>query len=138
MIKIVFLDTSFAIALSSSGDEFHHQAQKLARQIEIDNTYIVTTQAVLLEIGNALSKQKYREKAGILIESLIADPTVEIIPFTNELFILAFRLFQSRPDKEWGLVDCLSCIVMQRCGITDVLTTDKHFQQMGFRALLRE
>ncbi|MFM5956954.1 MAG: PIN domain-containing protein, partial [Dolichospermum sp.] len=42
-----------------------------------------------------------------------------------------------REDKEWGLVDCISFIVMQDRGITDALTADTHFQQAGFRALLR-
>ena len=40
--------------------------------------------------------------------------------------------------KEWGLTDCVSFLVMQDRGLTDALTTDEHFQQAGFRALLRE
>jgi uncharacterized protein len=47
-------------------------------------------------------------------------------------------LFKQRKDKEWGLVDCISFIVMQNREITDALTADIHFQQAGFRALLRE
>ncbi|HEY9813766.1 MAG TPA: hypothetical protein V6D31_09550 [Candidatus Sericytochromatia bacterium] len=53
----VFLDTSFAIALSSVTDQNHSRAVKLANQLEISKTRLVTTQAILLEIGNALSKQ---------------------------------------------------------------------------------
>ena len=66
-----------------------------------------------------------------------SDPNVEIVPLTNELYNAVFQLFRSRQDKEWGLVDCISCIVMQNRRITDVLTADEHFNQMGFRALLR-
>jgi hypothetical protein len=50
----VFLDTSFAIALSSVTDQNHVLAVKLANQIEADRTRLVTTQAILLEIGKAL------------------------------------------------------------------------------------
>jgi len=46
-------------------------------------------------------------------------------------------LFCSRLDKEWGLIDCVSFIVMQERGLTNALTTDEHFEQAGFRALLR-
>ena len=53
----VFLDTSFAIALSSVTDRNHVRAVKLANQIETDRTRLVTTQAILLEIGNSLSKE---------------------------------------------------------------------------------
>jgi uncharacterized protein len=59
----VFLDTSFAIALSSATDRHHLQAVKLANQIEANKVRLVTTQAILLEIGNALSKQRYRAAA---------------------------------------------------------------------------
>ncbi|QXE26446.1 hypothetical protein B6N60_05178 [Richelia sinica FACHB-800] len=51
-----FLDTSFAIALSAITDQNHARAVELAEQIEAQNSHLVTTQAILLEIGNALSK----------------------------------------------------------------------------------
>jgi predicted nucleic acid-binding protein len=133
----VFLDTSFAIALSSVTDRHHPRAVKLANQIETQKTRLVTTQAILLEIGNALSKQRYRAAAIQLLESLHTDPSVEVVSLTDGLYRLAFSLFKQRKDKEWGLVDCISFIVMQDRGITDALTADAHFQQAGFRALLR-
>lgn len=134
----VFLDTSFAIALSSVTDQNHARAVKLANQIETDRYCLVTTQVILLEIGNSLSKQKYRTAAIQLLESIEADPNVEVVLLTNNLYKLAFDLFKQREDKEWGLVDCISFIVMRDRGITDALTADTHFQQAGFRALLRE
>lgn len=133
----VFLDTSFAIALSSITDQHHAKAVKLANQLGIRKTRLVTTEAILLEIGNALSKSKYRMAAIQLLESLESDPNVEIISLTKELYLAAFSLFKQRQDKEWGLVDCLSFILMQNRGITDALTADAHFQQAGFRALLK-
>jgi len=134
----VFLDTSFAIALSSETDQNHVLAVKLANQIEADKTRLVTTQAILLEIGNSLSKQKYRAAAIQLLDSLETDPSVEVVLLINSLYRSAFNLFKQREEKEWGLVDCISFIVMQDRGITDALTTDAHFQQAGFRALLRD
>jgi uncharacterized protein len=73
-----------------------------------------------------------------LLESLENDPNIEVILLTDHLYRLAFTLFKKREDKEWGLVDCISFIVMEDRGITDALTADIHFQQAGFRALLRE
>lgn len=49
-----------------------------------------------------------------------------------------FQLYCKRPDKEWGLTDCVSFVVMQEQQITEALTTDAHFQQTGFTALLLE
>ena len=73
-----------------------------------------------------------------LLDALEADPTVGIVTVTDGLYSQALTLYRTRPDKEWGLVDCLSFIVMQERQLTSALTTDMHFQQAGFRVLLRE
>ncbi len=134
----VFLDAAYAIALAAPSDQLHSRAVALAEKLEADRSRLVTTQAVVLEIGNALSKRRHRAAAVQLISSLDADPSVEIIPMSSHLFAAAFDLFRKRPDKEWGLIDCLSFLVMEARGITDALTADEHFEQAGFRALLRE
>lgn len=134
----IFLDAAYAIALSSQKDKFHRRAIQLAEQLEKSNIKLVTTRAVLLEIGNALSRQRYRAASVQLLVALETDPTVEIVPLTDQLYVRALKLYRDRPDKEWGLVDCISFIVMQDHGISDALTTDNHFQQAGFHVLLRE
>jgi hypothetical protein len=133
-----FLDSAFAIALSAPGDGFHTRAVQLADQMERDGTKIVTTRAVMLEIGNALGKLRYRADAVALLDALERDTNVEIVPLTEELFARSFQLYRGRPDKEWGLVDCVSFTVMQERGITAVLTTDDHFRQASFLVLLRQ
>ena len=137
MTSEVFLDTAFAIALSVATDEHHKRAEELADQLEAAATHLVTTRAVLLEIGNALSKQRYRPAAVELLTAMEQDGQVEIVPLSEELYERAFELFCHRLDKEWGFVDCVSFIVMQERGLTAALTTDEHFEQAGFRALLR-
>ena len=134
----VFLDTAYAIALSPPHDQFHASATELADQLETSGTRLVTTRAVLLAIGNALSKQRYRQAAGQLLDSLEADPTVDMVSLSEPLYARALQLYRERPDKEWGLTDCVSFLVMRDRGLTEALTTDEHFPQAGFRALLRE
>ena len=120
----VFLDTAYAIALSAPGDQFHDQAVRLAERMEAERTRIVTTRAVFLKIGNALAKQRHRSDAIALLETLEADRNVEIVPVTEDLVEDAFALYRSRPDKEWGLIDCASFVVMVERRITGTLTTD--------------
>ena len=132
-----FLDTAYAIALSVESDEHHQRAEELAEQLLANQTPLLTTRAVLLEIGNALSKKRYRQAGGELLDALERDPQVEIVLLTEELYQRALALFCSRLDKEWGLIDCVSFIVMQERGLTNALTTDEHFEQVGFHALLR-
>jgi len=134
----VLLDTSYAIALSVSNDEHHERALRLAEQLEAEGTGLVTTRAIILEIGNALAGLRYRKAAVQLLDALENDPHVEVVPITEELCGRAFELYRNRPDKDWGLIDCISFIVMEERKIRDALTTDDHFRQAGFRALLRE
>ena len=138
MMAQVFLDTAYAIALSVPNDLFHKQAIFLADQLEAAGTRLVTTRAVMLEIGNALSKLRYRRAAVRLLQSLELDPSVKVIPLSEPLYERAFTLYRGRLDKEWGLIDCVSFVVMQDHGIVAALTTDEHFQQMGFQVLLRD
>ncbi len=134
----IFLDTSYAIALSIRQDSFHKRAVALSRDIEAAAKKLVTTHAVILEIANALASVRYRQGAVKLLESLEVDASVEIIAFSQDLFDKAFHLYKHRPDKEWGLTDCMSFVVMTERGITEALTTDKHFSQAGFEVLMRD
>jgi len=73
-----------------------------------------------------------------LLDSLETDPNVDILPVSEPLYARALQLYRERPDKEWGLTDCVSFLVMRDRRLTEALTTDEHFQQAGFRALLRD
>jgi len=133
-----FLDAAFVIALSAITDHYHQKAEILSKQIETEAIPLITTRAVILEIGNALARLRYRAAAIELLDSLEEDPNVEIIPLSEELYSQAMELYRQRPDKEWGITDCISFVVMQEYGLTDALTTDEHFNQAGYRALLIE
>lgn len=133
----VFLDTSYAVALAAPGDNFHPQAVKLAENLARQGSRMVTTRAVLLEIGNSLARLRHREAGVALLKFLETDPKVEIIPLSEDLYRRGFELFGLRRDKDWGLVDCLSFVVMQDQKLQESLTADDHFEQAGFRALLR-
>ena len=135
MTKPLFLDTSYILALVNSHDEFYRQASELTDQI--DNK-LITTEAILIEIGNALAKPQWRELAVDTLNDLRDDDDVEILPVGVNLFSKALKFYSSRMDKEWGLTDCISFVVMKDRKLTVALTTDHHFEQAGFKALLRD
>jgi predicted nucleic acid-binding protein len=133
----LFLDASYVIALAVVRDEHHVQALDIRAQIQTQRSRLITTLAVALEIGNALSGQKYRKVSANLLEALNDDKTIEVLPVSEELYRDGLRLYKDRSDKGWSLTDCISFLVMMDRGLTDALTTDRHFEQAGFRALLR-
>ena len=130
----VFVDTSFVIALVNKNDQNHSLALDLASLLTGHG--LVTTDAILLEIGNALSRNFKRQSVEIIEEFLSSDD-VQVIHLHPPLFRRAFDLYKSRSDKVWGLIDCVSFVVMRELGITDALSADKHFEQAGFNILIR-
>ena len=136
MANELFLDASYAIALGSPRDQHHAQAVQLAERVERDRARLVTTRAVILEIGNALARVRHRAAAVALRDALENDPGVEIVSLSDDLYQDAAQLYRKHADKEWGLTDCVSFVVMSRRGLTEALTADDHFRQAGFRALL--
>ena len=133
-----FLDTSFSIALAIGSDEFHAAASSLNKRLIAENAQIVTSQAIVLEIGNGLSRQRFRSFAVEAFDLLESSPNIRVVSLSDELIAEATLLFRSRMDKDWSLVDCTSMVVMQNLGIVCALTSDEHFMQAGYRALLRE
>jgi predicted nucleic acid-binding protein len=128
-----FLDTSYAVALLSERDQNHGRAVRLARRVTQNNARLVTTQAVLLEIGNTLSDPSLRKAAAQYIAHIRQAPKIDVV----SLFERGFTLYRERTDQSWGLVDCCSFAVMRKRELRDALTADAHFEQAGFRALPR-
>jgi predicted nucleic acid-binding protein len=132
----LFVDTSFFIALLNSRDADHSQAVKLQEQLSKQAIQKVTSDYILLELCDGLAKLSYRQIAVQTIELIEKDGSFKIIPTSSEITQAAWTLFKSRPDKEWGLTDCTSFVIMEKFNITSALTTDHHFKQAGFEALL--
>jgi predicted nucleic acid-binding protein len=105
--------------------------------LRVSGTILVTTHAVLAEVGDSFSRPPYRVAATRLLRALQRDSTVLVLPIDSELFSRGYQLFVDRPDKSWGLTDCISFALMQERDIHDALSADQHFEQAGFRALLR-
>jgi predicted nucleic acid-binding protein len=60
-----------------------------------------------------------------------------VISTSEDIFDQGLSLYKERQDKGWGLTDCISFVVMRERAITEALAADRHFEQAGFKALLR-
>jgi uncharacterized protein len=89
-------------------------------------------------VADALCSPAHRQNFTRLLALLKADPDTEIVSASASLFERGAELYARRPDKYWTLTDCISFVVMTERGIVEALTGDHHFEQAGFRALLRQ
>ncbi len=132
-MTVAFADSFYFFALLNERDSAHAKARAFSGEFQ---GRIVTTHAVLLELGDGLAKSR-RDVFLPLVRSLEANPRVSIIPCAAELMEQGISLYAARADKAWSLTDCMSFVVMQREGITDALTGDRDFEQAGFSVLLK-
>jgi len=131
----VFADTYFFLALVNYSDPGRPSAAKFAAYSDLR---IVTTWPVLLEFADGMCAHGRRHLAVSMIKSYRQNPKTELLPISETQIDVGLRLFAQRPDKDWSLTDCISFVAMEEHGITEALTADKHFEQAGFTALLRE
>lgn len=133
---LVFLDTAFIYALVNTRDQWHEQASRWEARLSQERRPLVTSEFVLIEVADGLAALRFRRHAESVVTTLRGSSHVEVVPLDSGLLATAWELFIQRPDKEWGLTDCTSFVIMQERGLVDALTTDEHFRQAGFRPLL--
>lgn len=133
-MKAIFLDTSFLIAVIRAKDQYHAAALKWKAELQ---GQFVTTEYVLIELLDASAPRSLRRRGLNAIRILRSAPTVEVVGASAQYLEEGLGLFEQHADKDWGLTDCISFAVMRQKGITEALTADRHYEQAGFRALLR-
>lgn len=136
--RAFFVDTAYLNALVNLRDQWHGVAVEWQRKLAATRHPLVTTEFILVEFADGLASVRFRDRAVASIGALRMSSSLEIIPASATLFDDALNLFQRRPDKDWGMTDCASFIVMGEQRIDAALTTDEHFRQAGFRPLLLE
>jgi predicted nucleic acid-binding protein len=136
-MRKIFVDTSYWIAVLNPTDSLHDFANNLT--LTLFPSKLVTSELILNELLNHYSGSgsRFREIAVNLILQIQEDENMEVVPITSQLFANAFQLYAQRQDKAWSHTDCSSFCIMQELGILEALTYDKHFEQVGFVALLR-
>jgi predicted nucleic acid-binding protein len=133
-MKRVFADSFYFISLANTSDCAHADAVAVLQEMDYP---VLTTTWVLLEVADALSSAENKPLFTKLLKTLQSDRQIEVLPATQASFDAGLRLFTDRMDKDWSLTDCISFVVMKEHKITDALTGDHHFEQAGFKALLK-
>jgi len=133
-MNAVFADTSFYIAFVNPRDAMHAAATEFVQGFRGKT---LTTEHVLVEVGNWLARSGDRAVFLDLIKEIRADRSTTVLSANRALFEAGLELYGRRIDKTWSMTDCISFVVMKQQRLTEALTTDHHFEQAGFRVLLR-
>lgn len=130
----LFIDTSGWAYYLDRQDALHQLIVMLVKQAVLERRRLVTTNYIFTELVALLSSRYHlpRQQVIAVVNAIKRDASVWVVYIGREIDDEAWRLLESRLDKQWSLVDASSFVVMKRFGITEALTTDHHFSQAGF------
>jgi len=131
-----YVDAAGWIALVNRRDALHTEAVRIYKQRLQEQCQFITASVVLLEVGNWLSPAPLRGLAIDLLHRIEQSSLIEMVHVTPELYAKGWELYSNRLDKDWGMIDCISFVIMQERNLTEALTSDHHFEQAGFTVLL--
>jgi predicted nucleic acid-binding protein len=132
----IFVDTAYLVALLNRRDGLHSRATTLAATWAAHGLELLTTDGVLIELGNFFARSPLRPLAATAIHRIRNTPGWTVDRISAGLLDRAEARYRAHPDKGWSLTDCLSMEAMLDHSATDVATPDHHFKQAGFRTLM--
>jgi hypothetical protein len=135
--RSVLVDTPYFVALLDPRDNLHRRAEALTRTLAEEEAKMLTTDAIVLELGNYFARGPLRPHAARWIAALRADAGWDIVALERGLLARAEARYRDHLDKNWSLTDCHSMELMRDRRMRDVATSDVGFEQAGFRCLLR-
>ena len=132
---MVFADTSYWVALFNPDDQWARAARRA--KDAVGAVQLLTTDEVLNEFATIVGCNEYlRLRTVDTIYWILRNPNVKVVPQSRDSFRRGVEFFSRRLDKDYSLTDCIAMSTMHAEGITQVLTSDHHFEQEGFKALM--
>jgi predicted nucleic acid-binding protein len=132
----VFLDTSGLYALIDRKDAHHRPARQAATRFASQGRRLIVTDYVVDE-AVTLAKVRGGVRVALRILDLVEQSAgIRIEWIDAARFAAAAAFFRTHDDHAYSFTDCASFIVMRDLRLRQVLTTDRHFLQAGFDALL--
>ncbi len=129
----MLLDTSGMLAFLDLREDRHSEAVSLFARSRVR----ITHSYVLDELIALATARDYSRRQVVEFElSLIRNSAVRVVWVDLERHEAALNMLMARGDKLYSLCDAVSFGIMREHGLSEALTTDRHFVQEGFVKLL--
>ena len=129
----VFLDTVGLLGLWDEDDQWHGAATASFERMAQSRERLYTTSYVFAECANATARWIDRSQLAGFVRALEGSGGF-VFPTEND-WKLAWANYSAGVPGGPGLVDHLSFAVMQRLGLRQAFTNDRHFAAAGFEVL---
>jgi len=123
-VRLVFVDSSGFAASMNARDRHHEEAKAVFRKLAAERGVLVTTNYVRAEAHALLLARAGRELALRFLEE--RSWAVEWVDREDEK--KAMEILRRFRDKDFSLTDATSFAVMERLGIREAVSFDRHFR----------
>ena len=130
----MLLDTSGLLCYLDATDPRHEEAVQhfMGAPHWLTHNYVM---AELVPLCHA--RRVNRTLVLAFLGKLLDSPVTDVVWIDRSLHESALSFLRARADKAYSLCDAVSFLLMRQRGITEALTTDRHFEREGFVRLLR-
>lgn len=137
--QTVFIDTNVFIHAmlkmkpNMNEKEMHvkQNSVKILTRVQYGEENVQVTTIQIAEIMNLLEKWEGHEIARDIFQFLLQAPNVKIYEVTQEELKEAFELAERYTENKIGMNDLVTYVAMQKAGISEIYSFDKHFDQFG-------
>lgn len=136
MARDVLVDSSGLYLLADRRDPARPRAEKCLAELIKTGAGLLLTDYIIDEACTLAKARAGGDGAMRLLEIVDRSEAFRLLWIGEERFARAKAFFCKHADHGYSFTDCTSFIVMQELGISDALTTDRHFEEAGFRPLL--
>ena len=127
---MIFVDTSFWIALRNRRDPHHEEAEALLRQFS--DAALVTSNHVRGETWTYLRRRAGHGAAVGFLDAVERSPRIRVLVVDAKQEDEALRWLRRHDEREYSFVDATSFALMRTSKIRQALAFDGDFTAAGF------
>lgn len=134
-MRRVFFDTWGWVAIAHRSDTHHKEAFPFYKTFLLNKGLPVTTDYVLAETITLLRSKTEPDGVTLFIETVLSavkEDRIQLERINENRWEKAWTLSKKFSDKPFiSFVDFSSFSIMKEIGVLEVLTADKHFEEVG-------
>ena len=127
---MIFVDTSFWVALRNRRDRRHQDAGELVRHYA--ERVLVTSNQVRGETWTYLRRRAGHAAAVAFLDALESSPRIQIVSVEESHENTALRWLRQHDEREYSFVDATSFALMRAQRLSDAFAFDGDFTAAGF------
>jgi predicted nucleic acid-binding protein len=127
---VIFVDTSFWVALRMPREVHHRAAVELIKRTEGER--LLTSNHVRGETWTFLRRRAWHDAAVSFLDVLARSTRLHVEFVSSELEVEALDWLRRHDERDYSFVDATSCALMRSLGISEALAFDGDFSAAGF------